>query len=214
MGVTKVPKLILASASPRRRALLEPTGLSFEVRPADIPEPVHPGEDPRSVVERLALAKASAVAAQASQGSVVLGSDTIVVVDDDVLGKPRDAEHAVSLLRRLVGRGHRVLTGVAFVVAHSDREHVLSVESRVFMRSAEDAELRSYVATGEPMDKAGAYAVQGKGRRFIERVEGSVTNVIGLPLEETCAWLGELGFDPQIPEDLEALELGDLANSR
>ncbi len=197
------PFLILASASPRRRALLAPTGLAFEVRPADIAETFEPGEAPHSVVERLAEAKARAVA-EAAPHAVVLGSDTIVVLDNDILGKPRDAEHAVSMLRRLVGRVHRVLTGVALVSLSTEQVHVLSVESRVTMRAAEEDELRRYVATGEPLDKAGAYAFQGEGRKFVEHVEGSTTNVIGLPLDETCALLRQLGFDPHLPDSSDA----------
>lgn len=196
------PPLILASASPRRRALLAPTGLSFEVRPAGIPEHPLPGEDPRSMVERLAEAKARAIAELSEPQVVVLGSDTAVVLDGDILGKPRDAEHALTLLRRLTGRIHRVLTGVALVTERGAQAHVLSVESRVTMRPATEDELRTYVATGECLDKAGAYALQGVGRRFVESVEGSESNVIGLPLDETCALLRELGFSPQLPESL------------
>ena len=194
------PPLILASASPRRRALLAPTGLSFEVQPAGIPEHVLPGEDPRSMVERLAEAKARAVAELSEPQVVVLGSDTAVVLDGDILGKPRDPEHALALLRRLTGRIHQVLTGVALVTERGARAHVLSVESRVRMRPASEEELRAYVATGEGLDKAGAYALQGGGRRFVESVEGSESNVIGLPLDETCALLRELGFSPRLPE--------------
>ncbi len=194
------PILVLASASPRRRALLAATGLQFEVQPADIPEPIGEGEDPRDVVERLAEAKARAIAEPADERRVVLGSDTIVVIDDDILGKPDDEEHAVTLLRRLVGRAHRVLTGVAVIAG--TRSQVISVESRVFLRAAADDELRRYAATGEPLDKAGAYALQGEGRRFVERVEGSPTNVIGLPLDETCALLRDHGFDPVVPAEL------------
>jgi septum formation protein len=128
---------------------------------------------------------------------VVLGSDTVVVLDGDILGKPHDAAHALALLRRLAGRTHRVLTGVAVVAGARQRR--LHVESRVTMRAASDDALRAYVATGEPLDKAGAYAVQGEGRRLVERVEGSETNVIGLPLEETLALLAELGVCPGPP---------------
>jgi septum formation protein len=182
--------------------LLEPTGLRFAVRPAGIPEHAMPGEDARSLVERLAEAKARAIAERSQQDVVVLGSDTAVVLDGDILGKPRDPEHAVALLRRLTGRTHRVLTGVALVSERGARADVLSVESRVAMRSAAEEELRAYVATGESLDKAGAYALQGEGRRFIEYVEGSESNVIGLPLDETCALLRELGFSPRLPEAL------------
>ena len=194
--------LVLASASPRRRALLAPLGLAFDVQPANHPEQVHPGEDPRDLVERLATEKARVVAAQHPPEAVVLGSDTSVVIDGDILGKPDDQAHAVALLRRLVGRTHRVLTGVALVSGGGEEERVLSVESLVTMRPADDGEIRRYVATGEPLDKAGAYALQGGGRRFVERVEGSESNVIGLPLDETCALLREFGFAPTLPDEL------------
>lgn len=174
-------------------------GLVFEVQPADVCEDALPGEAPRALVERLALAKAEAVAANGDHETAVLGSDTVVVLDGEVLGKPRDSQHAIELLGRLVGRTHAVLTGVALVSQGGARRKVLSVESRVVMRPADEAELRSYVATGESLDKAGAYALQGEGRRFVERVEGSETNVIGLPVDETCALLREAGFEPNLP---------------
>jgi septum formation protein len=123
----------------------------------------------------------------------VLGADTIVVVDGDVLGKPDDAEHALVLLRRLVGRRHRVVTGVALVSSDTLAERHAIVESGVSMRPAGEAELRAYIATGEPLDKAGAYAAQGDGRLLIESIEGSESNVIGLPLEETLALLRAAG---------------------
>jgi len=191
--------LILASASPRRRELLARAGLAFEVVPADLDETLRPGETPEGHVERLAREKADAVARRLARTPVrlVLGSDTVVVLGGDVLGKPRDAAHAEALLARLVGRTHRVLTGVAVATSagHAPRSRV--VESRVRMRPASADEIRAYVATGEPLDKAGAYALQGEGRRFVEAVEGSETNVIGLPLEETLALLREAGLAAQ-----------------
>jgi len=187
--------LILASGSPRRRDLLTQAGIPFEAIPADIAEVARPGEEPRDLVERLAREKALAVIGRLAGPArrIVLGSDTVVVLGHDVLGKPRDPEHAVSLLRRLAGRAHHVLTGVAVVESDTGHARVVSVESRVHMREADEAELRAYVSTGEPLDKAGAYAFQGAGRRFVERVEGSETNVIGLPLEETLALLRACG---------------------
>ena len=186
--------LVLASASPRRRDLLTRAGVAFEVRPADVPEERVAGEPPGAFALRLARAKALAVAAgmAGSPSRPVLGADTIVVVDEDVLGKPRDPDHAEELLGRLVGREHRVLTAVAVVAA--GRVFDVLVESTVRMRPATREEVREYVATGEPLDKAGAYALQGEGRRFVEQVTGSETNVIGLPLEETLALLREAGF--------------------
>jgi septum formation protein len=124
----------------------------------------------------------------------VLGSDTIVVVDDDVLGKPRDPAHAAVLLGRLLGRRHTVFTGVALVDSASGEARSRCVASDVVMRAASDAEVSAYVAGGEPLDKAGAYALQGEGRKFVERVIGSETNVIGLPMDETLALLREAGF--------------------
>jgi len=188
--------LILASASPRRRDLLERAAVAFEVRPANVPERREPGEPPALFARRLALAKARAVARTvgAEAPRLVLGADTIVVVDTDVLGKPANAEHAVELLSRLVGRSHRVITAVALVNSASQEVRHAVVESTVSMRPASAEEVRTYVATGEPLDKAGAYAVQGIGRRFVEKVEGSESNVIGLPLEETLALLRQAGW--------------------
>jgi septum formation protein len=190
-------RLVLGSSSPRRRELLTRAGIAFDVEPADIDERQRPGEDPRALAERLACEKAQAVARRL--GSVparwVLGADTIVVLDDDVLGKPVDAQDAARLLGRLVGRTHRVLTAVALVDSVQLTPSVISVESRVRMRPAEREEILRYVATGEPLDKAGAYAAQGEGRRFIEAIDGSESNVIGLPLDETVALLRDVGFD-------------------
>jgi septum formation protein len=187
--------LILASASPRRRDLLARLGVPFTVSPAEITEQARAGETPHAVAERLAREKAEAVAAQLerTQRSVVLGSDTIVVIGEEILGKPRDPEHAVALLSKLVGRTHRVITGVAVVASDTGCTLSRVVESRVTMRFADEAEVRKYVATGEPLDKAGAYAVQGDGRRAA--IEGSESNVIGLPLEETVALLQEAGLE-------------------
>jgi septum formation protein len=191
--------LVLASASPRRHRLLAGAGLAFEVMPADIDESARPGETPEGLVERLSAGKARAVAARlgAEPPRWVLGSDTVVVLGECMLGKPRDPGHAVELLSRLVGRSHRVVSGVALLTSDGGFARIRSVESRVRMRPADEAEIREYVAGGEPLDKAGAYAVQGQGRRFVERIEGSETNVIGLPLDETLALLREAGLAPE-----------------
>ena len=190
------PPLVLASASPRRRDLLLRAEVAFEIVPADIPEPSRPGETPVEHARRLAGEKALAVARRMGPAPprLVLGADTIVVIDGDVLGKPTDEANAVELLSRLVGRMHEVVTAVALTT--SDRLALTRVEvvSRVHMRAAEEPELRAYAATGEPLDKAGAYAVQGEGRRFVERIEGSESNVIGLPLDETLALLRDAGL--------------------
>ncbi len=193
--------LVLASASPRRRELLARAGLRFEVLPAHVAEEPRPGEPPRALVERLAAQKAAAVRDRlpARPRRLVLGSDTVVVLGPDVLGKPRDPEHAVAMLRRLAGRTHSVWTGVAVAATGAGTLRVRSVESRVTLRPAEESELRTYVASGEPLDKAGSYALQGEGRRLVSRVEGSESNVIGLPLEETLALLAEAGL--ALPRD-------------
>lgn len=192
-----VGPLVLGSGSPRRRELLAQAGVAFEVRPADLDERALPGEAPRALAARLALEKAQAVARALgpAPARLVLGADTIVVVDGDVLGKPVDAADAARLLGRLVGRAHRVVTAVALVESAALGAWDVVVESGVVMRPADDDEIRRYVATGESLDKAGAYAAQGEGRRFIERIEGSETNVIGLPMDETLALLREAGLD-------------------
>ncbi len=173
------PRLLLASSSPRRLALLRALGLEPEVRPADVDETLRPGEDPHAAAERLARAKASAVAAEAPEGAVVLAADTIVVLDGEALGKPRDAEDARRMLRALRGRAHDVVTGVALArdgALVSGRE-----TTEVVFAAMTDEEVDAYVATGEPADKAGAYALQGLGGLFVERISGTPSNVVGLP---------------------------------
>jgi septum formation protein len=184
--------LILASGSPRRSALLREAGVRFEVRAPNIPEVQRPDEAPADVAARLAREKALAVARQiAGPRRLVLGADTIVIIDHTALGKPVDAADAERLLQRLLGRRHRVVTAVAIVASDTLAVRETVVESEVVMREADAEEVRAYVDTGEPLDKAGAYAAQGEGRRFIERIEGSLSNVIGLPVEETLALLAE-----------------------
>ncbi len=193
---TAPEEIVLASASPRRRDLLGRAGVAFEVVPADIDEAEMPGEKPAEMAERLAREKALAVAARldADDRRPVLAADTIVVLGDRKLGKPRDAAHAVELLSGLVGRTHEVVTGVALArtVDGAVLVEAFHVVSSVRMRDATRDEIEAYVATGESLDKAGAYAVQGEGRRFVEAVEGSETNVIGLPMEQTLALLARL----------------------
>lgn len=182
--------LILASSSPRRKALLEQLGIRCEVRPVDIDESMREGETPRGYVERLALEKARA--ARTDDGAVVLGADTAVVVDDDILGKPRDFAHAREMLKRLADREHEVLTAVAVVAgAH---EEVVTTTSRVVFGPLTDETIEAYWATGEPADKAGAYAVQGIAGAFVRELHGSVTGVIGLPLYETVELLHRFGI--------------------
>ncbi len=186
--------LILASASPRRRDLLSRENVRFEVIPSDIPEQPRPGESPTTLATRLSGEKALAVARRIGPYPQrwILGADTIVVIDGDVLGKPTDRPHAEQLLARLVGTTHSVITAFALACSASHRLHTDWVESRVTMRAADAEEIRAYVATGEPMDKAGAYALQGVGGDFVEKVEGSRDNVIGLPVAEVLRRLTAL----------------------
>jgi septum formation protein len=173
--------LVLASASPRRRELLAQAGFSFQVHPAHIPEDPLPNEDPTAYVIRIAREKAQAVFAQLSASPlVVLGADTIVTLDNLILGKPSDPADAARILRLLSGRFHRVITGVALVTAQST-EVAAEVTSVCFL-TLSDEEIAAYIATGEPMDKAGAYAIQGRAARWISRIEGDYFNVVGLPI--------------------------------
>src|SRR5665213_2678704 len=167
--------LVLASASPRRHELLSQAGYTFTVQAADISEDPHPGEDPIAYVTRLAREKAQAVFARLEKNSdasslVVLGADTTVVVDQEMLGKPADAADAARMLRLLSGRSHRVITGVAVVTAEG--AEVAAEATAVRFLALSDEEIAAYVATGEPMDKAGAYAIQGRAARWIPRIEG------------------------------------------
>jgi septum formation protein len=174
------PRVILASQSPRRRALLELIGVAHEVRPANLDERALPDEPPRAHAERLARDKATAVA-QTDPGAVVIGSDTIVVVDGDVLGKPADRATAARMLRRLSGRSHIVMTGVA--VRRGERIVSDVVQVDVTFRALSDDDIEQYIDTGEPMDKAGAYGIQGFGATIVERVDGDYFAVMGLPIE-------------------------------
>jgi len=182
--------LVLASASPRRQELLRAAGIQFAVQPADVPEVPHAGEEPRAYAERLASEKAQAVSRQ-RPGDVVLGADTVVIVDGHILEKPRDPADATRMLRMLSGRQHVVTTGVALV--GGGFEDVRSETTRVVMTEIAEEEIRSYVATGEPMDKAGAYAIQGMASRWISRIEGDYCNVVGLPVALVYRMLHEPG---------------------
>lgn len=183
--------LYLASQSPRRRELLAQLGLSFEVMHVDVDESVRLGEGPEEYVRRVAVAKAEAGLA-AHPGQLVLGSDTAVVVDEHILGKPRDAVHAVAMLTELSGRSHRVLTGVA--LAGGERIRYRLSDSRVSFRAISEAEAWAYWRTGEPADKAGGYAIQGLGAAFVADLAGSYSGVMGLPLFETAQLLAEVGI--------------------
>jgi septum formation protein len=190
--------LVLASASPRRRALLAEAGLRFEVRPADVPEDPEPGAAPADVARNLAVRKARAAARDLGPAPcIVLGADTVVALDDGrLLGKPRDRAEAEGHLRALSGTTHSVVTGVCLRGVPGGDEEVFHVGSRVTMRPLEEREIRDYAAGGEGLDKAGGYAIQEGGDRFVTRLEGSRTNVVGLPMEEVLARLAARGIRP------------------
>jgi septum formation protein len=171
--------LILASSSPRRAELLRAAGIPFEVFPVTVDEAVLKGEPPGEHVRRLAREKADAGYAS-HPSAVVIGADTIVLISGEILGKPRDAKDAVRMLRLLSGREHEVLTGVAIVARRGVAVEV--ARTRVWVNPLSEADISEYVATGEPLDKAGAYGIQGLGSRFIDRIQGSYANVVGLPV--------------------------------
>ena len=170
--------LVLASQSPRRQDLLRQAGIPFIVMPAGVDEEPLPGEEPRAHVERLAREKA--VAVSAAPEDAVLGADTVVVVDGQILGKPRDAADAARMLRLLSGREHQVITGIC--LRQGERVFTDAEITNVRFVPLSDDDIREYVASGEPLDKAGAYAIQGLASRFIDRIEGCYSNVVGLPL--------------------------------
>lgn len=186
-------QLILASASPRRQELLQQIGVSFEVLPVDIDESPLQDESAATYVERMAMEKARAGWEASNRSLPVLGSDTAVVLDGQILGKPRDRAHGLEMLQQLSGRAHQVLTAVA-VVREGETGIRLS-ESRVFFSDISYDEQIRYWESGEPADKAGAYAIQGRAAVFIERLEGSFSGVMGLPLHETAELLDRFGID-------------------
>jgi septum formation protein len=189
-------RLVLASRSPRRRELLASVGVEAEIRPADTDESVREGEGADGYVRRVAREKAHAVSA--APGELVLAADTAVVLDGAILGKPRDPADARRMLRALSGRTHVVATGVHALApgvgAAGAREEAIVVSSAVRFVTLSDERIAWYVSTGEPLDKAGAYAVQGAGGSLVRGVAGSVSNVIGLPLPETLSLLARLGL--------------------
>lgn len=198
-------RIYLCSRSLRRRELLHQIGVGHELlllreearRAADVDETPQAHEMPHAYALRVASAKARAgLYAMSRRGGVlkpVLAADTTIALDGHIIGKPRDAEHAVHILRHLGGRSHGVITAVA--MAYADRFETRISESAVLMRALDEARIRAYVASGEPMDKAGAYAVQGRAAAFIARIEGSYSGIMGLPLAETAELLGLFGIE-------------------
>lgn len=186
------PSIILASASPRRAELLESAGIRFQVVPGHIDETPLPGEAPVDHVLRLAEEKAREVAAR-EEGEFFIGADTIVLCAGEIMGKPCDNDDAARMLRKLSGVGHEVITGFSVHDRQRERSLCRAVATRVFFKALSETEIAAYVATGCPLDKAGAYAIQGGAAYMVERIEGSYTNVVGLPLCEVVAALREMG---------------------
>ncbi|MCL2421100.1 MAG: Maf family protein [Defluviitaleaceae bacterium] len=185
-------KIILASGSPRRRELLAMVGFDFEVMPADVDETVDPGIPPNKLVVNLAIKKALHVRNKLKgDNAVVIGADTVVAIDDLILGKPKDEADAFDMLSRLQGRAHTVYTGVAVASCVEDKMTTFVESTEVFMRPLGEKEIRWYMSTGEPFDKAGAYGIQEKGAVLIERVEGDYFTVVGLPLCRLNLTLGD-----------------------
>ncbi len=192
--MSETPTLLLASQSPRRRALLDIFGWPLEVQPADLDETPLPGEHPRDYVRRLAEAKARALLPAAAAGQVIIAADTTVADGDRLLGKPASPQEALDMLRRLRGRAHQVHTGLAVLAAASGRLVSEVQTSQVHMRTYTEAEMQAYVRSGDPLDKAGAYAIQNRDFRPVERLEGCFASVMGLPLCNLARLLHALGL--------------------
>jgi septum formation protein len=187
-------KLILASSSPRRAEILTNAGVPFSVLSSAVDESPHPGEVPAALVQRLANAKADLVTARAVGPAIVLAADTVVVLDNQILGKPRSVEDARHMLQQLSGRTHSVLTGVAMIRLPDGERRQFIESTLVHFQPIADEELSSYLATEEPYDKAGSYAIQGLAGRYIPRIEGCYFNVVGLPLSRVLTELESLGW--------------------
>jgi len=190
-------KLILASASPRRAEILRNAGIQFSVLSSAVDETGVPGESPQDLVRRLALAKAELVAARAVGPAIVIAADTIVALEGAILGKPRTSEDARQMLAKLSGRTHTVMTGVSLVRLPDVERREFIETTQVHFASISKEEIAKYLSSGEPFDKAGAYAIQGLGGRFVPRIDGCYFNVVGLPLPRLCKELAELGWSEE-----------------
>lgn len=194
----KIPRLILASASPRRADLLSQIGLTFEIYPSEIEEPIPDNNStPEVVTQRLASLKAKAVAKRYTEG-VVIGADTLVSFENEHLGKPKDDVHAQQMLTRLSGKQHNVVTGVSLINVKKSKEITWSEVTKVFFRELRWEEIVHYISSGEARDKAGAYGIQGRGAAFVKRIEGCYFNVVGLPLASLVKQLMEFKSDASI----------------
>jgi septum formation protein len=186
--------IILASASQRRKELLEKIGLKFQVDPSDFPENLGQDLPPEGLVKFISIGKASAVAAKYSD-AIIIAADTIGVLHNHVIGKPHTAEEAVKMLQDLSGKTHRVITGLTVLDTGSSKMLTRTVETQVQIKELNPQEIESYVKSGEPLDKAGAYAIQGLGALFVEKIVGDYYNVMGMPLKTLADCLKELGVD-------------------
>ena len=187
---TNYPEIILASASPRRAELLDQMGVKYSIHPVDIDESSQANETPESLVQRLAIEKSQAIPLGESNGLAVLGSDTLGLLNNELLVKPRDFEHAHLMLSNMSGNWHEILSAVA--LSYKGKTELRLNRNRVLFRKLSLAEIEDYWETGEPQDKAGAYAVQGLAAAFIERIEGSYSGIMGLPLFETADLLKKI----------------------
>lgn len=195
MKITEDRPLILASSSPRRQELIRMFHLPVRIEPAQVDESTQPGISPADTVEQLSLRKANTVAErckQAGQKGIVIGSDTVVAIDGAILGKPANEQDAASMLRQLQGQWHEVYSGIACMDWVRGTRLVRHRVTRVYMKPLDDERIRKYIETGEPMDKAGAYAIQGRGALFVDRIEGCYFNVVGLPLSLLADMLDEM----------------------
>src|SRR5579864_2973008 len=190
-------KLILASASTRRAEILHDAGLSFVVLSSAVDETPLPGESPQELVQRLANAKAELVSARAVGPAIVIAADTEVLLDAHVLGKPRTSEDARQMLLKLSGRTHSVITGVTLIRLPDAERRSFIETTHVHFAPIPEEEITRYLATGEPFDKAGSYAIQGRAGRYVPRIEGCYFNIVGLPLARLCQTLTELGWSDE-----------------
>lgn len=188
-------RIILASASPRRKELLEQIGITFEVIISNVKENIQYLDNPGKYVEQLALMKAQEIARRVNSGHLIIGADTIVLIDNEILGKPENEEEAFNTIKRLSGKSHFVFTGIAVVESKSGRILVSHERTKVKFREIEDDDIRAYVKTGEPMDKAGSYGIQKKGAVFVESIEGCYFNVVGLPVSRLYSMLKGFGIE-------------------
>ncbi|MDF2961922.1 MAG: septum formation protein Maf [Paenibacillus sp.] len=197
MSITAEKKLVLASSSPRRQELIRTLQLPYEIRVSDVNEDTEPGLTPAEIVEQLSGRKAAAVCemfkSELPKESIVIGSDTIVVLDGQVLGKPKDSRDAFNMLSALQGRAHQVFSGIACLDLTTGRQLIDHQVTAVYMKPLTDKQIERYISTGEPMDKAGAYAIQGIGATIVERIEGDYFNVVGLPMSLLSDLLKRLG---------------------